>query len=233
MPKVRALAADLGVKLDDVVGTGSDGVITAEDVRRSADTIGVGTSRGPMVLESRELSAVGKAMAAAVTRSWEAPQFVQQVLIDAEPMLRRRRAADDRFSVTDYLIDALVQAVLAVPEANSAFSASRLTLYRDINVSVATATDRGLLLPVLHRAQLNDLPARSVLLKKAIENARSGRLSPDEVSGGTISLSNIGMFRVDSGTPLLTPNQTTLVFAASLARRPAIKSLSGKPSRYR
>jgi pyruvate dehydrogenase E2 component (dihydrolipoamide acetyltransferase) len=238
LPKARARAAELGVDLAGVAGTGADGAITVEDVEAAAAGGGsgapgsapgsAGALPGVAVRERRPVRGVARAMAEAVTRSWaEVPQFTQQVSFDATALKERR--ARERAGVreahgidltyTDLIVDAVVEAVHAVPEANATFAGGEIILYEDVNVGVAVATAAGLVVPVVRRAQTLDLGARAAALHAVAGRAREGRLAPDDVSGATITVSNLGMQGIDGGMPLVPVPNAAIVFAGTLADR--------------
>lgn len=241
LPKARALAAELGVDLAGVTGTGAAGAITVEDVEAAAGGAAGGSGVAPgsaagaagalpgvAVRERRPVRGVARAMAEAVTRSWaEVPQFVQQVSFDATALKERR--ARERAAVreahgidltyTDLIVDAVVEAVRAVPEANATFTGGEIVLYEDVNVGVAVATAAGLVVPVVRQAQTLGLGARAAALHAVAERAREGRLAHDDVSGATITVSNLGMQGIDGGMPLVPVPNAAIVFAGTLADR--------------
>ena len=215
MPLARRLAAEAGIDLALVTGTGTDGTITPADITGRAFPV-------RQVRESRPLTSIQKAMASAVVASSSIPQFVQMVLVDASALVQRREQDSHSFTYTDYLIDAVVSAVADVPEANSAFGEDFLTLFADVNVAVATSTEHGLQVPVVRRAQSMTMAERSLELRRLTDLARKGALGYADSEGATITLSNLGMHRIDGGVPLLSPGHTTLVFAGSLLKRPLV-----------
>ncbi len=226
MPKARALARELGVELAAVEGTGRGGTITVEDVRQAA-------GGGPKVRERRPLGGVGRTMARVVTRSWqEVPQFVQMVQLDAGALVERRRELTAEIkrsygvdlSYTDLLLEAVAGAVREEPLANSSLVDDEIVVYEDVNISVATATGAGLLVPVVKCVQGLGLGDLAVRLREVLEQARGGRLSPEDSSEGTITLSNLGMYGVEGGTPLVTRPQATVVFAGAIVERPWVVS---------
>ncbi|ABG03326.1 catalytic domain of components of various dehydrogenase complexes [Rubrobacter xylanophilus DSM 9941] len=226
MPKARALARELGVELAAVEGTGQGGAITVEDVRRAA---GAAPGEGPRVRERRPLGDVGRTMARVVTRSWhEVPQFVQMVQLDASALVGRRRELAGQIkrshgvdlSYTDLLLEAVAGAAGEEPLANSSLVDGEILLYEDVNVSVAVATGSGLLVPVVRWAQALELGELAARLREVLERARSGRLSAEDTAGGTITLSNLGMYGIEGGTPLVTHPQAAVVFAGAIVERP-------------
>ena len=230
MPKARALARELGVDLEAVEGTGRNGSITVGDVRAAADGArdGDGTgARGPRVAETRSLSGLGRTMAEVVARSWrEIPQFVQMVELDAGALTERRRAETERAegaapSYTDLLIEAMVGAVEEEPLANASFAGGdEIVVYRDVHVSLAVATETGLVVPVVRRAQELSLAELASATRGVAKKAREGGLAAEDVEGGTITLSNLGMLGIEAGTPMVTAPQAAVVFAGAIVEKP-------------
>jgi pyruvate dehydrogenase E2 component (dihydrolipoamide acetyltransferase) len=214
VPKARALARELGIDLRALTGTGPSGEITVADVRAA--------ERPPerdRVREVRPLTAVGRAMAASVRKSWSVPQFTQTALVDATTLTRRK---SDDLTYTHLLIDAVVRAAAEVPEVNSALHGDDHWIYDVVDVSVAVATERGLLLPVLRAADRLSLADRAAALRDLVRRAHEGSLGPDDMADGTISVSNLGTHGVDGGVPLLVHPQAALVFAGELRDRPLV-----------
>ena len=224
-PRAAALAAKLGVDLATIVGSGGER-ITAADVERASSLAG---PSAPRIRERRPLRGIRRTVAEVVARSWaEVPQFVQQISVDATGLSKRRQSLAPQLqaefglslSYTDMILQAVVQAATEVPDANASFRGDEIVLYEDVNVSVAVATDAGLLVPVIHRAQELTLPQIAIRLRELAERGRAGSLRPEEAEGGTITVSNLGMFGVETGTPLVMAPQAAIVFGGAIVDRP-------------
>lgn len=187
-----------------------------------------GTTDGPEVSERIAVRGVARAMADSMTRSWtEVPQFVQQLTVDASALkarLARVRYEGVPATYTDVFIAAVAATCVEVPEVNASFAGDEIVRYADVNVSVAVATDRGLLVPVVRRAQELDLSGVSAATKALAEQARAGRLGPEDLAGGTITVSNLGAFGIDTGTPIINPPQSALVFVGSMTDQAVVES---------
>lgn len=228
MPRARAKARELDVDLQTIEGSGKGGVITTEDVEAAAAGK-ESEDGGPKVLERRPLSGLGKTMAEVVSRGWrEIPQFVQMVELDASALVerRRRKAAEIKqshgvdLSYTDLFLEAVVGAVEDEPLANSSLVDGEILMYEDVNVSMAVATDAGLLVPVVWQTQGLSLGELASKFREVAEKARTGSLSSEDLEGGTITLSNLGMHGVEAGTPLVTLPQAAVVFFGAMVERP-------------
>ncbi|HEY1775321.1 MAG TPA: dihydrolipoamide acetyltransferase family protein [Solirubrobacteraceae bacterium] len=227
MPKARARAAELGVDLTTVVGTAADGAITLGDVERAAAGTSVAEAR---VSQRVPLTPRERMMADVVTRSVrEVPQFFQQVTVRAEAITRQRDEARLRqapgapaVSFTDVLIAGCVAASRACPRANASFDGDAVILYEDVNVGVAVSTPGGLVVPVVRRAQELDLEQVAAARADLVERARQERLTPEDVGGATITVSNLGMHGVEQGEALITPPQAAIVFVGATTDRAVV-----------
>jgi len=176
---------------------------------------------GADIRERRRLGPVARRMADVTARSWATvPQFSQSIEVDTSTWAGRREAMRTSTALpvgyTDLIVASLVRALQDVPEVNSTFSGDELIIYRDINLSLAVDTPDGLQVPVLHRLQDLSDAGRARLLRDRAEKARDGRLQLDDVQGGTITLSNLGMFGVEGGTPMVTAPQVCIVFIGAV-----------------
>ena len=228
MPKARVIAKKRGLDLSTISGTGKGGAITVEDVERAESAA---AEKTPRIRERRPVAGIARSMADAVTRSWkEIPQFVQMVWVDARPLMNRRvvetskikQSHDIDLSLNDLIIHAVAEAVKDVPEVNSTFLGNEIILYDDVNLSVAIATDSGLIVPVIHKAQELSLGEMAQKVRDLSKKARSRALTAEDVRGGTITVSNLGMFGIEIGTPIITPPQAAIVFIGSIVEKPII-----------
>lgn len=185
----------------------------------------------PRVAQRRTVTGRAKAMARSVTESWvQVPQFQQSVLVDVEALARWREAlveptqAEHGFkpSLNDVLLDRVVAAIADAPQVNATFAGEELIVYEDVNVAVAIASDRGLAAPVIHRAQAMSLGQRGVRLRELAARTAAGELTGDDVTGATITMSNLGMHGVENGFALVTAPQAAIVFLGSIAPRAVV-----------
>jgi pyruvate dehydrogenase E2 component (dihydrolipoamide acetyltransferase) len=230
MPRARARALELGLDLSTLSGSGSDGAITVDDVERAAGGREDPGDR-PRVRARQPLSGVARTMADVVSRSWrEIPQFVQQISVDAGALMERRRrdgpglaeTSGVSLSYTVLLLEAIVRAIAAAPGVNASWAENAIVEYEDVNISVAVAGPTGLVVPVIRRAQACSRVDLARQLHDLAGRARRGRLRPEDVAGGTITLSNLGMYGVETGIPLVTAPQAAVVFAGAIGDRPAV-----------
>ena len=236
-PPVRRLAKDLGISLAGLAGTGPDGAITRDDVHRAAGgatirsdqeveqngtrTAGLAALPSPAGEERIPIRGVRKHMAAAmVSSAFTAPHVTEFLQVDVtETMAAVRRIRDlpeyagVRVSPLLLVARALLTAVRRHPLANSAWDADaqEIVVKHHVNLGIAVAADRGLLVPNVKNAGELSLPELARSLQDLAETARAGQATPADLAGGTITITNVGVFGVDSGTPILTPGEAAIL----------------------
>jgi pyruvate dehydrogenase E2 component (dihydrolipoamide acetyltransferase) len=242
-PPVRKLAKDLGISLAALAGSGPDGSITRDDVQRAAtaDTQarsaqsgnGSRTATSPTVPGGEEripVRGVRKHMAAAmVSSAFTAPhvtEFLQVDVTETMAALRRLRElpefAELRVSPLLFVARALLIAVARHPLVNSSWDAAaeEIVVKHDVNLGIAVAAERGLIVPNIKRADALTLPDLARGLQTLTETARAGKATPADLSGGTITITNVGVFGVDAGTPILTPGETVILAFGQVKEAP-------------
>ena len=227
-PPVRKLARDLGVDLAALTGTGPNGSITRDDVQDAVSAPPPAIpldGRGGMAAVAREeripIRGVRKHTAAAMTRSaFTAPHVSMFLDIDiTETMAATERLkalpdfADVRVSPLLLVSRALLTAVARHPMINSSWdeAAQEIVVMHYVNLGIAAATERGLVVPNIKDAQAMSLPELARALTELSGRARAGKSAPAELTGGTISITNVGVFGVDTGTPILPPGETAIL----------------------
>ena len=236
-PKARRLAKELGVEIGQIRGTGPDGVITAEDVQAFANAKGAASAVvAPAAAAAETLSAVARLMAERTTQSWTSvPHFFLVRDVDAGELVetqKRLSAAAEKAesaapTVTDLLI-ALVARVLAKhPKMNSSWTGEGIRANPDVNVSVAMAVKDGVVSAVIHKANTLQLSEVSSQRRELTERARAGRLRPADIAGGTFTISNLGMYKVDAFTAIIATPQAAILAVGSITER--VVPVDGKP----
>ena len=235
-PPVRRLARDLGIALEQVTPTGRGGTITRADVERTArvEPGSTGDARpgwdGLPRSERVPVRSVRRATARAVTASaFSAPHVTQFLTIDATEsmaLLERLRGdprfSDVRLSLLTLVALSMVRSARRTPEVNAVWDAQsdEIVLRRYVDLGIATATPRGLLVPVVRDADRLDLRGMAHAIADLAARARAGSTTPTETSGGTLSVTNIGVFGMDTGTPIIPPGQSAILGLGQVARRP-------------
>jgi 2-oxoisovalerate dehydrogenase E2 component (dihydrolipoyl transacylase) len=230
-PPVRKLAKDLGIDLASVNGSGRDQVITREDILSAAQTPAVVPDVVADGDEHIPVRGVRAATAAAMTASaFTAPHVTVFHTVDVTRSVKlveklRAEKAFEGSRVTILLLAAraLCLAAREFPDLNATFSEGdkEIVRHHQVNLGVATASPRGLLVPSVDNAGALGLPALARELTRMTELARAGTVNPAQLSASTVTLTNIGVFGVDSGTPILNPGQSAILCLGSVRRTPA------------
>ena len=240
-PPVRRLARDLGIELGGLTGSGPEGSVTRDDVQRAAgearDRSKSQSSEnqadgrqapadlspgGPAASEERiPVRGVRKHTAAAMVASaFTAPHVTEFLQVDAtETMAAVRRArelpefAGVKVSPLLFVAKALLVAVRRNPMINSSWdeAAQEIVVKRRVNLGIAVAAERGLLVPNVKGAEALALADLARALDSAAATARAGKSTPEDLAGGTITITNVGVFGVDAGTPILLPGEAAIL----------------------
>jgi 2-oxoisovalerate dehydrogenase E2 component (dihydrolipoyl transacylase) len=230
-PPVRKLARDHGVDLATVTGTGPGNIVTRDDVLAAAGGTATGGSRPPETAapaaasgtreERIPIRGVRKHTAAAVSASaFTAPHVTEFLQIDiTETMAATERLkalpdfAEVRVSPLLLVARALLVAVARNPVINARWdeASQEIVVPNYVNLGIAASTSRGLIVPNIKDAHALGLPALAQALNELTQTARAGKATPAGLSGGTITITNVGVFGVDSGTPILTPGEAAIL----------------------
>ncbi|HEY6423870.1 MAG TPA: dihydrolipoamide acetyltransferase family protein [Pseudonocardiaceae bacterium] len=235
-PPVRKLARELGIDLRTVLGSGPGGVITREDVQRAAEPAGNGAGAvedgaGRERRERREpIRGVRKATAAAMVASaFTAPHVTEFVTVDVTPMMELRAKLKQQPPFRDVKLTplafagrALCLAVRRTPEANARWdeAAGEIVYFDYIHLGIAAATPRGLVVPKIRDADRMSLRDIAVALEDLTTTAREGRTPPGDMTGGTITITNVGVYGVDTGTPILYPGESAILALGAIRDMP-------------
>lgn len=251
-PPVRKLARDLGVDLAAVEPTGPHHTISRDDVRRaaaSADAESVAPQTAPVApaadTPAREhripVRGVRKLTAEAmVTSAATAPHVTEFLTVDMTRTLRevRRLRTDPAFATVRVgplllIAKAVLLAVRRRPELNSSWvsetGGAAIVVKDYVNLGIAAATPRGLLVPNVKDADHLPLPELAAALEELVSVAKAGRTAPADLAGGTITITNVGVFGVDAGTPILNPGEAAILCVGQIAERPWVHRGVVKP----
>jgi len=230
-PKARRLAKELGVDISRVPGTGPGGVISTEDVLAFADSLRTATPAA-----SEALSQVARLMAERTTQSWTSvPHFFLVRDVDAGALVDAQRKLDAEsgqaqgapVTLTDLLIAVLARTLAKHPQLNSSWTGEGIRPNPDVNISLAVAVKDGVVGAVIHRANMLTISEISAQRMDLRERARAGRLRPADISGGTFTLSNLGMYKVDAFSAIITPPQAAVLAAGAISDR--VVARNGQP----
>ncbi len=221
-PRARRLAEKNGVPLDCISGSGSEGRIVEADVRRFMESGKIAGPARPVrvpVETIRPVTGVRKVTARRMFQSLSTTaQTNLRVDINVAALQSFRQQLNARWekkgmkvSFMDLLTAACARALIENPQANAYWAADGIRVHNYANIGIAVDTPKGLVVPVVREADVLSLPEISEKSKGLIEKARQGRLTPDDMSGGTFTISNLGMLGVDSFTAILNPPETCIL----------------------
>ena len=216
-PLAARIAQDKHLNLQDVTGSGHGGKIYAKDIK--SEDSGEFT-RLPLTNIQK---ITGKRMLESVLTI---PMVTENIKVDMTRLLELKQAILDeskvKASVNDFVIKAVAKALRKHPRMNSMFDGDALIQKHDINIGMAVATDRGLLVPVIRRADALTLSSLVEKTKTTIERAREGKLTMEELTGSTFSISNVGMFGITAFTPIINPPEAGILGVCTIEKVPRI-----------
>ena len=241
-PVARRIAAELGVDLGSVKGTGPEGRVTEGDVRAAAKAVAAVADRGqtqpprpaapkPGPGSRIQLSGMRKGIAERLVQSKApVPHFYLNIDIDAGPLMEARAelksAGEDsdtsKITVNDFVLKAAVMAAVKVPKVNASFDNDAIVQYADVDLGIAVAIEDGLLTPVIRAAQDKSLREISELAKDLANRARNKRMKPEEFQGGSFTVSNLGGMGIDSFSAIINPPQGFILAVGKINKMPVI-----------
>ncbi len=233
-PKAKQLAAKHGLDLTAITPSGADGVISAGDVERalaekqapSPATQVKPPLAGGRVREQQSLMGIRKTAARRVQEAWQTiPHIVQMVEVDATALRALRtslRTEIASLTVNDLLLYAAAQVLAGIPDLNGAVEGDTLTLYNSVDIGFAVDTPRGLMVPVIRRAETLTVAQLAAESQRLIEAARAGRLRLENIGGASLTVSNLGMFGIQFGAPVINLGESILVFVGAVENRPVV-----------
>jgi pyruvate dehydrogenase E2 component (dihydrolipoamide acetyltransferase) len=238
-PLARKVAAELGVELRQVSGSGPGGRIVRSDVLSVAKTEPKIPERPkaapkPEALQTDQripLSGMRRTIANRLLESKTTiPHFYLQAEIDAQPLISLRQQINSaaegaglpKITVNDFFLKATAVAAARVPRANAGFADDAIIQYADVQLACAVAIDEGLVTPVIREAQRKSLSQMSAEIKDLAARARSKKLKPEEYQGGTITVSNLGGYGVEQFFAIINPPQSVIVSVGAIVPKPVV-----------
>jgi pyruvate dehydrogenase E2 component (dihydrolipoamide acetyltransferase) len=244
-PLVRSLARQHGIDLSTITGSGPGGRIVRADVEaviaqraavssgptppptapRQPVTVGVGAAD-----EQVPLTSIRRITAQRLTESAAAPHFYLTSVADADALQRLRTDLNAEFadtllkiSVTDLLIRACAVTLRAHAQVNSSWAGDHLVRHGHVNIGCAVATDKGLLVPVIRDVDRKSLTEIALEAHALAERARSGKLTPDELTGSTFTISNLGMYGIDHFTAIINPPEAAVLAVGAVQEEAVVR----------
>jgi pyruvate dehydrogenase E2 component (dihydrolipoamide acetyltransferase) len=224
-PLARRIARERGIDLRALTGTGPEGRIVAEDVERAtAAPAHAPAAAAPLEAEVVKLTSLRRTIARRLTEAWEAPAFQISMSADMTRALAlRERVREEGVTVTDLLVKLAAIALLRHREVNAHFAEDELRIFPSAHVGLAVATERGLLVPVLREAERKPVTELAVERAQLVSRAREGKLVPEDLEGGTFTISNLGMYGVEQFIAVLNPPQAAILAIGAIEQRPVLE----------
>lgn len=252
-PPVRRYARDRGIDLATCIPSGPDETVTRDDVDAAAEaqhdeqsqarTVAPAASNGPHQVDQREeripIRGVRRATAAAmVSSAFTAPHVTEFLTVDVTRMMKLRRQltasarfADVKLSPLSFVARAVVLALGKYPMVGSTWDeqAQEVIIHHYVNLGIAAATPRGLLVPNIPDAQTKSIIDLAAEIQSVASTARAGKLSAAQLTGGTFTISNVGVFGVDTGTPIINPGESAILAFGQIRTMPWVHKGKVKP----
>ncbi|MDE0835513.1 MAG: dihydrolipoamide acetyltransferase family protein [Akkermansiaceae bacterium] len=269
-PLARKLAAELGVDLSSVTGTGPAGRIVKDDVKKAStgaapkqpSQAAAAAAKLTQAVKARatgspapaptaapaaaaimptskegderiELSSMRKIIASRLlTSKTTIPHFYLHIEVDAAPLMALRKQVNEqsekthgnKYSVNDFILKATINATEAVPAINASFAGDHIVKFKHIGLSVAIAVEDGLVTPVIKEAESKSLLAISRAVKDFAVRAKDKKLKPNEFDGGTITVSNLGAWGIDSFDAIVNPPQAAILSVGAAIQKPVVQN---------
>jgi pyruvate dehydrogenase E2 component (dihydrolipoamide acetyltransferase) len=217
-PSAKRLAREYGIDLSVVKSSGPEGRIVEDDVRRFMEE-----ARGtlPKIKEIITLTGFKKTSAERVSASFRtAPHSTIMMEVDVSKAGGLHEKL--QVSYTAVLVEAVAKALLEQPLINSTLDGNHIKVFEDVNVGLAVATEYGLIVPVIHNADRKSLKEIDTAIKELTEKAREGKLAKEELTGGTFTVTNLGMYGVEFFTPIINPPEAAILGVGKMIEKPIV-----------
>ncbi len=224
-PAARKLAKEQGIDLSGVTGTGPRGRVTREDVQKVIDSGGQAAPPAPAAAEDIPLRGMRKVIAERMYQSLQgSAQLTISTEVDVTQLIERRQEVRQAFPVTytDFIVQACAHALKQHARMNASLEGNTIHAHTAIHVGLAVALDEGLIVPVIRDADRKPLKDIAGEAKTLAEKARASQLTLEEVSGGTFTVSNLGMYGVDAFTPIINTPQAGILGVGRIVEKPAV-----------
>jgi pyruvate dehydrogenase E2 component (dihydrolipoamide acetyltransferase) len=227
-PLARRLADERGLDLSGINGSGPGGRIIKRDVESAEVTAPAAAPAPEAGYEDVELTQIRKTIAKRLVQSiGPVPHFFLTTEVDMERAWEARAQLNaleqgPRISFNDIILKVVAQALVEHPACNAWWMDDRIRYFRDVHLAVAVAVDDGLITPVIRHADRKSLREISAELRELAERARARKLTPEEYTGGTFSVSNLGMFDIDQFTAVINPPEAGILAVGSITEKPVV-----------
>jgi pyruvate dehydrogenase E2 component (dihydrolipoamide acetyltransferase) len=234
-PLARRLARERGLDLEGMTGSGPEGRIVADDVKHaaaatSASAPAISTGAAPGAVERVPLTNVRRTIARRLTEAWQAPAFQLTTAADMSEVLAMRARLRERAqsgehypSIADFLTKACAEALIRYPGVNALWLANAIEIHHSVDIGIATATDRGLIVPVLRACEQKSLSELALARRDLVSRTLEGTIALEELEGGTFTISNLGTFDVEQFIAVLNPPQVAIIAAGAVVEHPVAR----------
>jgi pyruvate dehydrogenase E2 component (dihydrolipoamide acetyltransferase) len=220
-PRAANLARERGIDPAPIKGSGPGGRIVEKDVMAYLE------ARGAQEESPKPLSRIRQVIAQRLTQSFrDTPHFYVTVSVDMTDLIAYRsqlKAAGTSYTVTDFIAKAVVLALQEFPDVNSSTDGAAVRRHRHVNLGIAVSLDDGLVVPVIREAETLPLRELARRFRELAEKARTGNATPDELTGGTFTISNMGMMNVESFGAIINPGESAILAVASAQAQPVVR----------
>jgi len=239
-PLAKKIAASKGIDLSRITGTGPGSRIVSRDLETAQ--AGPASAPRPAAVPAMPagpndlripLSGMRKVIAERLVLSKSTiPHFYLSIDVDAAELMQLRsevnataeKSGQPKLTVNDFILKAAIVAAIKVPKVNAAFDGDAVIEYGSINLAVAVAIDDGLVTPVIRDAQKKSLREINAAVKDLATRARSKKLKPDEYQGGTLTVSNLGAYGIDSFSAIINPPQSIILSVGAVVKKPVVNA---------
>ncbi|MGA9762707.1 MAG: dihydrolipoamide acetyltransferase family protein [Gaiellaceae bacterium] len=233
-PLARRLARERGLDLGSMAGSGPEGRIVADDVKRAATApLAAPASAGaePGQVERVPLTSVRRTIARRLSEAWQAPAFQLVSSADMSEVLAMRARLRERVqpgerpaSIADFLTKACAEALVRYPGVNALWLGDAIEIHRSVDIGIATATERGLIVPVLRGCEHRTLSELGQARRDLVARTLDGTIGLEELEGGTFTISNLGTFDVEQFIAVLNPPQVAIIAAGAIVEHPLARA---------
>lgn len=229
-PRAKKRAKETGIDLTFVTGSGPGGRITEKDVLRAQETMVPRITDQRKVRSAEIMSPLRRTIARRMTESWQHPHITMVTEIDMTEVVGLRNEINSqvqkkhriRVSYNDIIVKAVADTLEKFPLFNATLAGNEIRYFEDINVGVAIATDDGLIVPIVRHANKKSITEIAIETKTLGKKAKDKALTPEELTGSTFTVSNLGPFKVDLFIPVVNPPETAILALGQIKKMPVV-----------
>ncbi len=229
-PRAKQKAKEIGVDLSLVVGSGPDGRIVEKDVLAVQSTSQIAVSDDRKIKQVSPLTPLRRTIARRMTQSAQNPHITMITEIDMTEVVELRNEINERVekkhgirvSFNDIIVKAVADTLERFPKFNATLVGNELVLFDEVNIGVAMATEDGLIVPTVKDANKKSITEIALATKDFGKRAKSNELTPEELTGSTFTVSNLGPFNVDLFIPVINPPETAILALGQIKKKPEV-----------